>query len=92
MKSKRPTHRSRRVATGPMSERVLLHRGDDDPVEIGCTTSPDGAGRKFHTADELFKGDVLVHNGQRWVIGLVRDWSEFYESDASREQERPDQP
>ena len=83
MRYGRPEHLRRRVATGPMSETVLLCRGDDDPVEIECTTSPDGAGRTFFTADELFEGDVIVHNETRWVIGLVKDWSEFYESAAS---------
>ena len=74
------------MATGPMSENVLLHRGDDDPVEIGCTTSPHGAGRRFFTVEELLEGDVIVHNGRRWVIGLVKDWSGTYESEASRQQ------
>ena len=77
------------MATGPMSENVLLYRGDDDPLEIGCTTSPHGAGRRFYTAEELFKGDVIVHNGNWWVIDLVKDWSGTYESEASHQQSRP---
>lgn len=66
-----------------MSEVVLLHRGGDDPLEIGCTTYPRGAGRQFFTVDELFEGDVVVHNGKTWVIDLVQDWSGTYESTAS---------
>ena len=61
-----------------------LYRGDDDPVEIGCTTSPQGSGRWFYTVEELFKGGVIVHNGKRRVIGFVKDWSGAYESEASQ--------
>ena len=86
MSYKRPEHLRRRVSTGPMSETVLLCRGDNDAVEIRCTTSPDGTGRKFYTADELTKGDVIVHGGQRWLVNVVNDWSGFFESEASHQQ------
>ena len=85
MRYKRPEHLRRRLATGPMSENVMLYRGSNAPVEFGCTTAPRGAGRQFFTADELFEGDVIVHNGARWRIDLVKDWSGTYESDASRQ-------
>ena len=75
------------MSTGPMSETVLLwpgrqRRGGDQ----GATTSPDGTGRKFYTADELTKGDVIVHGGQRWLVNVVNDWSGFFESEASHQQ------
>ena len=85
MRYKRPEHLRGRVATGPMSEIVSLYRGDDDPVEIGGTISPHGTGRRFFTVEELFEGDVVVHNGKRWVIDVVVDWSGTYESQASQQ-------
>ena len=72
------------MATGPMSEKVLLLRGDEDPVEIGCTTSPHGAGRRFFSVEKLFEGDVIVHNDAEWLVDLVKDWSGIYESESSR--------
>lgn len=67
-----------------MSESVLLSRGEQDAVEIGCTTWPQGAGRRFLTVEKLLEGDVIVHNDTEWVIHLVMDWSGTYESEASR--------